>query len=100
MKSVHGKQKLSLGELRRFSRLVQSVLFALLHAGVAREEACLFDFVLVLSRKHQSAAYAVTYGARLTGKAAAVNIDGNVVFGLRIGENQRQRQHYHQRQGY
>lgn len=87
--TVVAPHALTLGELRSFTRLFETVFLALLHARIAREEARFFERGTVRGVDvAKRARYAVTYRARLTGRTAAADVDDNVVLacGLRLGE--------------
>src|SRR5215472_18159342 len=85
---------LPLRVLGRFASSLQAVLLALLHAGVAREQACLLQSrpelpVLLHERPRDS----VSDGSRLPGYASTLHLDADVEAAERVGQPQRLQHH-------
>src|SRR5688500_749968 len=86
-----GSGGLPLGVLRRLASSLESVLLALLHPRVTREEPRLAqrDARAVGIRLQESTGDAVADGARLTVMTAALDLDHRVVAALRAGYPER-----------
>ena len=77
--------RLALRELRALTSLLQAVLLALDHTGVAREVASLLQVGAVVAGLEQSASDAVAQSASLTGDAAAIAASDYVEVTLGVG---------------
>lgn len=82
--------RLSLGELRSLARFVQSVLLTLFGSWVAGEVAFLLEdgSVRLAVCDAERSCYAVADSARLSGKAAAADVDEHVILVLGAGGNE------------
>ena len=72
-------RRLSLRELRCATSALESVLLSFLHTRVSGEESCSLECgTVVLISGDESASYAVTDSACLTGDTATVNVSNDV----------------------
>ena len=83
------QKKLALRELRTLTSLLQAVLLALNHTGVAREVASLLQVCTVVASLEESASDAVAQSASLAGNAAAIAASDYVEVTLSVGNNER-----------
>ena len=83
------QKKLALRELRTLTSLLQAVLLALNHTGVAREVASLLQVCTVVASLEKSASDAVAQSAGLAGNAAAIAASDYVEVTLSVGNNER-----------
>ena len=90
-------QSLALGELRALAGLLQTVLLALHHTGVAREVAGLLELGAVVAGRKQGAGDAVSQGAGLALDAAAVDAGDDVEVIHRVRHLERRERVVHQR---
>lgn len=82
--------KLAFRELEPLARALLTVLFAFFGAWVSRQQSGLFEFLAKFAVElNQSAGYAMTHSACLSGRAAARDVHQHVEFAERIGQLQR-----------
>ena len=81
--------RLALRELRTLTSLLQAVLLALNHTGVAREVASLLQLCTVVASLEKSASDAVAKSASLAGYAAAIAASDYVEVTLSVGYDER-----------